>query len=607
MNRLSIPSDKDAIVKLTSLKDIITNYDFIAVDRGSDRPEFFSRGITADSVKNVRGKLTSIYSNDFLTQALEADITISQLKKYYAIVHSTATDFLPEITDEMLLPFYIKKTLMGKIRRSDIEDNTGALEITRLSYMQGDSWEVYSDVVRAFMTMGYSRELVTTWLARYGKIDDDSIIYKDYHEADNILLKAISSRKGGVASLRDVEDPQRDMYSPDQVEAIDSASKIKISRIVGGAGTGKTTTAHAIVQKIEKPSRVLALAPTHKAKVRMNTTQMASYGPEEWKGPQTIHSIGYKCIYSTQKLPTITTLVIDEIGMVGSEHSHLLTAMIQKLNIKNLIFLGDPEQLSPVGLGSLIDILDAAEVPVFRLTTCHRSVKDIYDMCTSILEKNHLPKNCLDLLEINEPFIHDHKKAFCDEFLSAYKTVVKEAYDDEDKSAFVAIAYTNLAVNRLNLLTYGLVGDIEDKKELNRIYKDGKKLPPELIRKGDVIIVDINIPDSAFVKGTRGEVIKKTVTRYGKVLFTIKDFLTGQVKTDVGSSYISLGYACTVHKMQGDEAESVAYIWSDIDTRSLAYTACSRPKKRLYAFVPASDEAFVPLKKDKKRKTTFLL
>lgn len=132
-----------------------------------------------------------------------------------------------------------------------------------------------------------------------------------------------------------------------------------ISVVCGTAGTGKTTIIRALLQAIEKAhgldATFLLLAPTGKAsdRIRERTGKDAS----------TIHSFLARKGWLNENLTLkqrggqqedkITTFVIDEASMLDLELTATLFRAIKWSTVQRLIFVGDPNQLPPIGRGKL--------------------------------------------------------------------------------------------------------------------------------------------------------------------------------------------------------------------------------------------------------------
>jgi hypothetical protein len=138
-----------------------------------------------------------------------------------------------------------------------------------------------------------------------------------------------------------------------------------LSILCGAAGTGKTTIVEAIIQAIEKAhgteSSFQLLAPTGKAADRLRE--------RTGKEACTIHSFLAKRGWLNDNLTfrrsggqredSITTLIIDESSMIDLP---MLATFFRAVNwnaVQRLVFVGDPNQLPPIGTGKVFaDLLD---------------------------------------------------------------------------------------------------------------------------------------------------------------------------------------------------------------------------------------------------------
>ena len=133
-------------------------------------------------------------------------------------------------------------------------------------------------------------------------------------------------------------------------------AKSRISVLVGDAGTGKTTVLAALCTEPSiKVGGVLLLAPTGKATVRllesmgensdnfdaMNVAQFLSKSKR-------FEDMRYK-LSECKNEDTHETVIIDEASMLTEE---MFGALMEALgSAKRIIFVGDPNQLPPIGAG----------------------------------------------------------------------------------------------------------------------------------------------------------------------------------------------------------------------------------------------------------------
>ncbi len=137
-----------------------------------------------------------------------------------------------------------------------------------------------------------------------------------------------------------------------------------ISVITGAAGTGKTTILKSIINAIEQShgsgTAIQLLAPTGKAADRLRE--------RTGKSADTIHAFLARSGWLNdnltlkktggQQVSNVTHLIIDEASMLDLGLTAGLFRSINWNSIQRLIFVGDPNQLSPIGKGKIFaDIL----------------------------------------------------------------------------------------------------------------------------------------------------------------------------------------------------------------------------------------------------------
>ena len=144
----------------------------------------------------------------------------------------------------------------------------------------------------------------------------------------------------------------------EKVAAIRKMARSRISVLTGGAGTGKTTTLVALCLSSRiRNGGILVLAPTGKARVVLSS-KLAARGIEHTAKTvfqylaETGHCDPYTWSYylsgrADQAVPQ--TVIIDECSMLTEEMFGALAEAVRKAG--RVIFVGDPNQLPPIGTG----------------------------------------------------------------------------------------------------------------------------------------------------------------------------------------------------------------------------------------------------------------
>lgn len=189
-------------------------------------------------------------------------------------------------------------------------------------------------------------------------------------QEEAILTWVLDSQLDDPQPSMTVTRGELDVLQADAAAAVAGEDRVVV--IVGPAGTGKTTTLHAAVNDLQRRSRpVFGVAPTAKAakvlghETGMHTDTVARL-LHEWTrpdrpGPQ-------------WRLPSGTTVIVDEAGMLSTPNLHHLTQLATSEQWR-LVLVGDHRQLQSVGRGGLFGEICAAN-RVIELERIHRFTHD---------------------------------------------------------------------------------------------------------------------------------------------------------------------------------------------------------------------------------------
>jgi len=149
----------------------------------------------------------------------------------------------------------------------------------------------------------------------------------------------------------------------EKINVLERAIQSRLSVITGRAGTGKTTIVRALlkgIEEVEGKQSLLLLTPTGKARARLKS--------RTGRDAQTIHSLlkrndwlhrgTFSLKWEGGKQAGARTVVIDEASMLPIDLLAVLLKALDQDQIRRLIFVGDPNQLPPIGPGRpLTDIV----------------------------------------------------------------------------------------------------------------------------------------------------------------------------------------------------------------------------------------------------------
>ena len=203
---------------------------------------------------------------------------------------------------------------------------------------------------------------------------DGSIAYqlRRLAEIDDVIRKAIKKRVNAKRhqvsenwkqivndafeeyELTDSEKRARE----EKIAILRELSEARLSVLVGGAGTGKTTLLSLLCKSTQiRDGGVLLLAPTGKARVRLSQAMLKQAVNFHAKTVAQFLIQNGRFDYNTMryKLSDIEakdvplTVIIDECSMLTEEMFGALMQALRKA--QRLIFVGDPNQLPSIGAG----------------------------------------------------------------------------------------------------------------------------------------------------------------------------------------------------------------------------------------------------------------
>jgi hypothetical protein len=276
-----------------------------------------------------------------------------------------------------------------------------------------------------------------------------------------------------------------------QIEACVQIFRRPLSVVCGTAGTGKTTVVRAIIQGIEKAhgrgTSFQLLAPTGKAADRLRELT--------GKDARTLHSflaeLGWLNENFTfrrqhgRRADGITTFIIDESSMLDLP---LVATFFRAVNwnaVQRLIFVGDPNQLPPIGTGKIFaDLIDWLR---------HEMPEHVAELQTNIRQlRNRLTDQGTGILDLASLYLRQELAEVKDADYGAHEDhVLRQVQEGGDIDGDLRILYWQTTDDLEQLLIETLVSDMEqdtgltfDPERPYEIWKaalqDGEKLRPEV-------------------------------------------------------------------------------------------------------------------------------
>ncbi len=378
----------------------------------------------------------------------------------------------------------------------------------------------------------------------------------------------------------------------EQKIAVENSLNSLISVITGGAGVGKTSSLACIITYLierlgYKVEDIALCAPTGKASARMKESIYAQTGHKFTAS--TIHTLlavrptddtleTFR--YSKDNPLNKKVVVVDETSMLNYKIAYSLISALKKGT--KVIFLGDIEQLEPVGTGCFLRDAIEASIPTTHLKEVHRQGKNstILSIATAIrdevMEDCEIKKKTDDFafVEVSDDLDIDKKLDIIYQIFRIAKE--KSSIDDVMIITPLRENETNTKIDSKRISNYIQDRLMPDTKEPLYVPKNGFKF-----KVGSKVIVTKNNNRLGIVNGQIGYIKFIDFDREEFVVsFDNEELRLSKEDTD----NLRLAYAITVHKSQGSDWQNVIYCCFNDNTmnkKNLVYTAVTRAKNNL--------------------------
>jgi exodeoxyribonuclease V alpha subunit len=407
-------------------------------------------------------------------------------------------------------------------------------------------------------------------------VEDDRVYRVPTRRAERCVagdLRALAFSPPALCQPTGKLDPR---LTTEQRRGVLAAFTSRLSLITGGPGTGKTTLTRALVAAAEDAElRVALCAPSATAaRVLSRAT-----GHEAATLHRTLRWVpGQGPYYATGRPVPADIVVCDEGSTLPlSWMQQLLPAIDERTH---LVFIGDADQLPPVGAGEPFRDLCAARIcPVTRLTKVfrQRAIAGEARPNSMIVSAAHAVRAGRRPREFpREDERHDYRVRPVTGLEQGAAEVVRCVAEDipsrygldprRDVQVLSPVYRGELGVNALNA------------RLREAINPDGERCCEGRFRIGDRLLQTHNDYKHFLFNGTRCVLLGRDPVRAELDLAT--DAGDRVALPYSHTAHLELGYAITVHKAQGGEIPAVVVVChsshSYMLSRELVYTAITR-------------------------------
>ncbi len=406
-----------------------------------------------------------------------------------------------------------------------------------------------------------------------GLLVDEGRVYRELTHASELAVAATLLARAGAPPhlVHDPGDAPREQLTDEQWAAVRGAFAARVSVLTGGPGVGKTVCTREIVAEAEAANATIALcAPTGRAARRL----------EEATGheAQTIHRLlewmpGREPAFKPGHPLPVDLMIVDESSMLNLRLAEVLLGGLAETT--HVVFVGDADQLPPIGAGKPFEDLIAAGVaPVVRLSQIFRqAARSMITTAAHEINQGRPP-------HLEPAADQDHDFFFIDRPSPerALETVV-EVVAERAPKRFEVDPIRDVQV--LAPMYKGAVGiDALNERLQARLNPDGKRALNDRFRIGDRLIQTRNSHELGLMNGS---IVFLRADDPDEEAIVVDGDDGGTLVIPYGeTATLRLAYAISVHKAQGCEVPVVVGVChrshARMLTRPLLYTAITRAR-----------------------------
>lgn len=441
-----------------------------------------------------------------------------------------------------------------------------------------------------------SRELVVCEIAHL-----EAVYLTAYYEAERniadrlkqIDCKQFKQMEDLEQKIASIEKENGIAYADMQRRAIREAVRNGVFILTGGPGTGKTTALNGMIRLFYRMGLdVVLAAPTGRAAKRMTEVTGIESKTVHRLLEMEYHANGQVIFRRDEKNPLAAdVIIVDEASMLDVLLGDALLRAIRPS--ARLVFIGDVDQLPPVGAGTVLrDMIGSDQFTCIELTEIFRQAQGSL-IVVNAHQINRGEQPDLQIKDSDFFFLpRDGKEKIAQTIVSLCSHRLPKNMGLDPWNDIQVISPTRkgeCGTIHLNHLLQEALNPISVEKKQMRSREN-------TFRVGDKVMQTQNNYDQPFVRVETGEMgtgvfngdigqIEK-IDSYGEMVTIRFDDRMCDYPFEA-MDQIELAYAITVHKSQGSEFLAVVMpCWfgsEKLQNRNLLYTAVTRAKSNFIA------------------------